>query len=99
MANKVRGGFYVLVDGPFRQAYLSAYWNVNELTLNDVDYLEGDAEVYYPGYGCSAPIPLRGGAWCEDTLTPKEPGLRGRLTTTRSFVDGRTLYCMMKNTP
>ncbi|MBF3329425.1 hypothetical protein HKW68_42220, partial [Pseudomonas aeruginosa] len=45
-AREVRGGFYVLADGPFRQAYLGARWNVGELTLDGVDYLEGDAEAY-----------------------------------------------------
>ncbi|WP_336139617.1 hypothetical protein, partial [Klebsiella pneumoniae] len=49
-ASEVRGGFYVLADGPFRQAYLGARWNVGELTLDGVDYLEGDAEAYCPGY-------------------------------------------------
>ena len=92
-------GFYVLADGPFRQAYLGARWNVGELTLDGVDYLEGDAEAYCPGYGRSALIPLRGGAWREGTLAPEEPGLRGRLATARSLVDGRTLYCAAENAP
>ncbi|MBH8321325.1 hypothetical protein I8R55_33865, partial [Pseudomonas aeruginosa] len=98
-ASEVRGGFYVLADGPFRQAYLGARWNVGELTLDGVDYLEGDAEAYCPGYGRSALIPLRGGAWREGTLAPEEPGLRGRLATARSLVDGRTLYCAAENAP
>ncbi|HCF2605177.1 TPA: hypothetical protein NIA55_003758 [Pseudomonas aeruginosa] len=98
-ASEVRGGFYVLADGPFRQAYLGARWNVGELTLDGVDYLEGDAEAYCPGYGRSALIPLRGGDWREGTLAPEEPGLRGRLATARSLVDGRTLYCAAENAP
>ena len=66
-------GFYVLADGPFRQAYLGARWNVGELTLDGVDYLEGDAEAYCPGYGRSALIPLRGGAWREARWRRKNP--------------------------
>lgn len=81
------------------QAYLGARWNVGELTLDGVDYLEGDAEAYCPGYGRSALIPLRGGDWREGTLAPEEPGLRGRLATARSLVDGRTLYCAAENAP
>ncbi|WP_228277982.1 hypothetical protein, partial [Acinetobacter nosocomialis] len=35
----------------------------------------------------------------EGTLAPEEPGLRGRLATARSLVDGRTLYCAAENAP
>ncbi|MGN5788074.1 hypothetical protein ACNQPN_29440, partial [Pseudomonas aeruginosa] len=68
-------------------------WNVGELTLDGVDYLEGVAEAYCPGYGRSAVIPLRGGDWREGTLAPEERGQRGRLATARCLVVGRTVYC------
>lgn len=99
MASRVREGSYVLADGPFRQAYLSACWNIGKLILDGVDYLGGNAEAYCPGCDRSALTPLRGGAWCEGTLAPEEPDLRGRLATVRSLVDGRTLCCAAGNVP
>ena len=45
--------------------------------------------------GCRCVLCFKG----EGTLAREEPGLRGRLATARSLVDGRTLYCAAENAP
>lgn len=97
VVSEVCGGFYVFVDGLFCQVYFGVCWNVGELILDGVDYLEGDVEVYCLGYGCLVLILLCGGDWCEGMLVLEEFGLCGCLVIVCSFVDGWIFYCVVEN--